>query len=217
MSPPADAVVAVGVDVAEERKGLDVVGLDATRRILLSLGRLSVDRACQEIVAAGPAVVCIDSPSGWSRSGSSRTAERDLRRLGISSFSTGADPGDHPFYDWMRVGFRVFAGVADAFPLYRGGNPRGRAAEVFPAATAALLAGEHRPRHETKTVFRRRVLHSRGVDEQALPNLDRVDAALAALTGVLALEGDYSWLGDPAEGAVLLPGPSLPVVPLTRR
>ena len=52
-----------------------------------------------------PAVVCIDSPSGWSISGPSRLAERELHPLGISAFACGPDPGPHPFYRWMRVGF----------------------------------------------------------------------------------------------------------------
>ena len=35
-----------------------------------------------------------------------------------------------------------------------------------------------------------------GVDESALPTLDRVDAALAALTGILALQGSWTGVGD---------------------
>jgi len=43
------------------------------------------------------------------------------------------------------------------------------------------------------------------VDADGLPGIDRVDAALAALTGVLALEGHWECVGDPAEGVILLP------------
>jgi hypothetical protein len=60
------------------------------------------------------------------------------------------------------------------------------------------------------------VLDRFGVDAGALPTLDRVDAALAALTGLHALEGTYSTLGDPAEGLMILPVHPLPESPLTR-
>lgn len=207
-------MLSVGIDIAEEVKGLDVVALDRHGTVRYSRGRLSVTDALDEILELEPSVVCIDGPSGWSTSGKSRQAERDLRRLGISSFATGPDPGDHPFYAWMRVGFRLFHDLAESFPLYRGGDVTGRAAEVFPAASAFLLAGELRPSGETKVRFRRRVLHDVGIDDRQLPNIDRVDAALAAVTGLHALKGRSSWLGDPDEGVVLLPTP-LPAAPLT--
>ena len=42
--------VAVGVDVAEERKGLDLVALDQDRRIVASRGRLTVDQTAAVIL-----------------------------------------------------------------------------------------------------------------------------------------------------------------------
>lgn len=207
-------MLAVGIDIAEEAKGLDVVALDRDGNVRYSRGGLALIDAESEVVALEPSIVCIDGPSGWSTSGKSRQAERDLRRLGISSFATGRDPGDHPFYAWMRVGFRLFQGLGETFPLYRGGDAEGTAAEVFPAASAFLLAGELRPPGETKVRFRRRVLQAIGIDDRQLPNIDRVDAALAAVTGLNALRGRSSWLGDPDEGVLLLPTP-LPTAPLT--
>jgi predicted nuclease with RNAse H fold len=209
--------VAVGIDVAEERKGLDLVALDGQRRVVASIGRLSVDEAAHLVLSElHPALVCIDAPSGWAHSGRSRMSERHLRRLGITAFSTGPDPGDHPFYRWMRVGFALFAALAPSYPLFRGTEPRGTAAEVFPEATAALLAGRHRRRDETKVGFRRQLLRSHHVDQTSLPNVDRVDAALAALTGILALEGTHCAVGDPWEGSILLPVALLPTEPLRR-
>jgi predicted nuclease with RNAse H fold len=199
-------VIAVGVDVAEERKGLDLVALDADRRVVASRGRLTVDEVAGLVLDdLRPDIVCIDSPSGWSRSGRSRQAERDLARLRISAYATGADPGDHSFYRWMRVGFLVFEAVADRFPRFRGDDPRGRAAEVFPNASAVYLAARPKEKKESKLRFRREVLRARGVAEATLPGIDRVDAALAALTGLLALEGEWCSVGDPDEGVILLP------------
>ena len=150
----------------------------------------------------GPDLVCVDSPANRSSSGKSRAAERELRSLGITAFCTGADPGPHPFYRWMRVGFSIYETLADSYPLFRGGDPRGTAAEVFPEASAVLLAGRLRSRDETKLAFRRQVLRKNGVNDTLLPTIDRVDAALAALTGIYVLEGRFCAIGDPAEGVI---------------
>ncbi len=199
-------MIAVGVDVAETKKGLDLVALDLDRQVVTSHGHLTVEQVLGLILdELVPDIVCIDSPSGWSRSGRSRAGERELARLRISSYATGADPGDHSFYRWMRVGFAVFEGVAVRYPLFRGGDPSGRAAEVFPNASAQFLAGRARTKEESKVQFRRQVLRALGVDDGPLPGIDRVDAALAALTGLLALEGQWTCLGDPEEGVILLP------------
>lgn len=203
-----------GVDVAEPRKGLDLVVLDRDRRVLLSRGRLTVEEVAQITLSMRPAVVCVDSPSGWSISGSSRSAERLLARVGIQSYRTGADPGDHPFYRWMRVGFAVFARLSDAYPLYRGGAAAGTAAEFFPHASACLLAGALRPRDVSKHRFRRTILRKAGVPEDQLETADRVDAALGALTGLIALDGGHSAVGDPSEGMILLPVARVPDQPL---
>ncbi len=208
--------VAIGIDVAEPRKGLDLVALDAERNVFASHGRLALEEVARITLALRPAVVCIDSPSGWSRSGSSRAAERQLARIGIQSFRTGADPGDHPFYRWMRVGFEVFRLVSAGYPLYRGGAVAGTAAEVFPHASACLLAGGLRAREIPKHAFRRDVLRAAGVAEDWLPTPDRVDAALGAVTGLIALEGAHCAAGDPGEGVILLPVASVPIAPLPR-
>lgn len=198
--------MAVGIDVAEARKGLDLVALDANRCIVSSHGRLSVGDAARLVIdEIRPSIVCVDSPPGWAHSGRSRSAERELARLGFSAFPVGADPGDHPFYRWIRVGITLYEAIADFYPRYRQGELRGKAVEVFPNASAQRLAGHRRPAGVTKTAFRRSALASHGVDELNLKNLDRVDAALAALTGLVALQGLCQVVGDPVDGVVVLP------------
>jgi len=208
---------AVGIDVAEARKGLDIVALDDDRAIVLARGRATVADVTAVVADLRPDVICIDSPPEWAASGRSRTAERALRKLGITAYSTPTDPGDHPFYRWMRAGFAVYDALADHYPRYRGGDVRGTAAEVFPEATAIVLAGRRRTRDEPKVAFRRGVLEGHGVDGRALRTADGVDAALAALTGLLALDAARSIVGDPADGVILLPVSALPHVPLTPR
>jgi predicted nuclease with RNAse H fold len=213
--PVLAAVIAVGIDVAEPRKGLDLVALDRSRAVLASRRRLTVDEAVSITIALRPAVVCIDSPSGWSLGARSRRAESELARLGIQSYRTGRDPGDHPFYRWMRVGFEIFARLASAYPLYRGGEVTNTAAEVFPHASACLLADRLRPPATPKHRFRRDVVREAGIAQAELATPDQVDAALGALTGLIALEGGHATVGDPAEGVILLPVSRLPAKPLT--
>ena len=133
-------------------------------------------------------------------------AERLLARLGIHAYYTGKDPGDHPFYAWIRVGLQIYERLALEYPLYRGGDVIGHAAEIFLHASAALLASSL-PARDQKEPFRRKVLREHGVAEEDLPTLDLVDAALAALTGLIALDGRHSAVGDPEQGITPLPVP----------
>ena len=208
--------VSVGIDVAEERKGLDLVALDGDRRVVARCGRATVTAVIAVIAELRPDVVCIDSPPAWALRGRSRAAERQLRRLGITAFSTPTDPGPHAFYRWMRVGFSVFTAIADTYPRFRSGLVRGTAVEVFPEASAVLLEGRLRSGHEPKGQFRRGVLANCGIETTDLTTVDAVDAALAALTGILALEETFSTVGDPDEGVIVLPVRTLPYTPLVR-
>ena len=47
------------------------------------------------------------------------------------------------------------------------------------------------------------------MDNGLLSGIDQVDAALAALTGLVALEGEWSAVGDPESGVILLPAPGI--------
>ncbi len=166
-----------------------------------------------------PDVVAIDSPPGWAKPGNrSRETERQLAALHIRSFNTPAREhgSGKAFYEWMQVGFCVFEAAARrGFPRYRGGNPSRTAIEVFPHATEAALAGCLRPPRVSKKAWRLRVLRAEGVRVVDLRTIDQVDAALAALTGLIALDGRHFAPGDPTEGVIVLPtwsvtGPFLP-------
>lgn len=208
--------VAVGIDVAERRKGLDLVALASDRSIVVRVAHATVEEVTAITLDLRPDMVCIDSPPAWANGGRSRTAERRLRALGITAFSTPTDPGPHPFYGWMRVGFSIFDALAVDYPRFRSGPVHFTAAEVFPEASAVLLRGHLRPPDITKGAFRRGVLADHRVDAASLPSADAVDAALAALTGLLALEGECCVVGAPDEGVIVLPTRALPQSPLTR-
>jgi hypothetical protein len=132
-----------------------------------------------------------------------------MARMGITAYATPFDPGEHPFYAWMVVGYAVYAALADEYPLLREGAVLRRAAEVFPHASAVLLAGRL-PGGEPKLAFRSSVLRDHGIDTSKLRTQDRVDAALGALTGIRALEGDYTAIGEAEDGLLLLPVRTLP-------
>src|SRR5712691_7961230 len=208
--------LAVGLDVALPGKGLDLVALDQRRHIVMSAGHLSLAEAIRLVLEdLHPLVVCIDSPAQWSTSGRRREAERVLSTLGINSMPTPPESSATKHHDWMRVGFSIYDRLAQLYPRYRGGPVEETAAEYFPHASAVLLAG-HIGALKDKLDFRRAVLADHGIGLTQLPTVDRVDAALGALTGLIALENGHAWVGDADEGALLLPVALLPNAPLSR-
>ncbi|MFM7718687.1 MAG: DUF429 domain-containing protein [Actinomycetota bacterium] len=208
---------ALGIDVGV-RKGLDLVLLGDDRAVLETARHVPVEDLAKLVPDLEPDCVAIDAPPCWASNGRSRLTERELRWFGIQSFNTPSDPAmaEHPFYEWMTVGFAVFDAIAERFPRWRGGRVLGHAIEVFPHASAVVLAGHLPAKGVATTAFRRSVLRERGVDPAPLRSADQVDAALAALTGLFALERRCSAPGDPREGQIVLPSISLPARPYRR-
>jgi predicted nuclease with RNAse H fold len=202
----------LGVDVSI-RRGLDVTLLDASRNLVAVRSRLRVDDLPALLRELEPDVVAIDSPPAWGLAGQSRRAERELRRLGLSSYATPSDPvwRERPFYAWMKAGFSVFQRSAECgFALFRRGDVHRTAIEVFPYATAVALTGTLRPVSQSKGPWRRDVLRREGVAVHGLSTIDAIDAVLAALTGLLALQGRFTAVGDPRQGVIVLPVDALP-------
>jgi poly(3-hydroxybutyrate) depolymerase len=79
-----------------------------------------------------------------------------------------------------------------------------------------VLAGCLPPREVRKATWRAAVLQTAGVAGEALRSPDQIDAALAALTGLYALAGRTTALGDPTEGVIVLPARTLPSRPFRR-
>lgn len=165
-----------------------------------------------------PDIVAIDSPPDFGVNGRSRLAERSIMRLGIGVFATPSDPmaQSRPFYRWIQVGREAFRATERAgFRVFRGHGPViGHAIEVFPFASAVCLRGSlpvgPLKRKSQRAIWRRAVLAERGVPTETLRTLDQVDAALAALTGMLALERTFMSVGSPTEGVIVLPVVQLP-------
>ncbi|MCJ7832136.1 MAG: DUF429 domain-containing protein, partial [Actinobacteria bacterium] len=197
---------ALGIDVSYSR-GLDLVLLDEDRALVETHRKVQPGELSALILGMSPDVVAIDSPPSWGLSGRSRLTERELRAFGIHAYGTPSDAknADNAFYDWMRVGMKAFESADGAgFSRYRNGPAKGHAMEVFPHASAVVLAGCLPPKSTTKQVWRRQVLDANGVAADELSSLDQVDAALAALTGLYARKGRFTALGDPKEGVIVL-------------
>lgn len=208
---------ALGIDVSKSR-GLDLVLMGGSGELIETRRRFRPADLPSFVEETEPEVVAIDSPPAWGTLGASRLTERELRRFGIQSYGTPSDPAraDNAFYDWMRVGMESFAQISDRFPRYRSGPVRGSAIEAFPHASAVVLADCLPPTNVKKHVWRRSILRAHKIDEDELRSADQVDAALAAYTGLLALRGKFTALGDPREGVIVLPARTLPAAPFRR-
>jgi predicted nuclease with RNAse H fold len=211
-------VRSLGIDVGV-RKGLDLVVLDDDRRPRGAWRGVPLRRLESVIDEAEADVVAIDAPAGWAVRGRTRQTEREIRLFGIQSFGTPTErrARGNRFYEWVRRGMRAFRIAEQAgFPRYHGGSPRGTAVEVFPHATAVVLAGCLPPRGAPRVAWRSSVLVAHGVPTDGLRGADQVDAALSALTGLLALRRQRTALGDPVEGVIVLPVRTLPPRPYAR-
>jgi hypothetical protein len=203
-------VRSLGIDVGGSRKRLDLVLLDERRQPFPVLSRVAVEELPRLIEELRPDVVAIDSPPDWGLDGmASRETERQLAMLGIQSYRTpDRNRGlGNPFYEWMQVGFRAFRAAAEAgFPRFDGRTVRGSSIEVFPHASETVLAGCLPPLGVSKKIWRTRLLRSQAVAVTDLRTLDHLDAAIAALTGLIALELRSPFApGVPKEGAIVLP------------
>jgi predicted nuclease with RNAse H fold len=212
-------VRALGIDVGV-RKRFDLVLL-GEERDPLERRRMVEPADLDELIRAWrPDVIAIDAPPQWgTHAGGSRLTERELRRFGIQSFGTPSDErkADNAFYEWMTVGFAAYEAAARCgYPRYSRGRVTGTAMEVFPHASAVVLRGCLPQRDSKKRAFRTGVLRAQGVSLDGLRSMDQLDAALAALTGLLALDGLCFAPGDPKEGVIVLPARSLPPPPYRR-
>jgi len=196
----------MGIDVAIAR-GLDIVVLDDSFRIVFGPTTVRLGDLPDLIRRTEPHVIAIDSPPGWSLTGKSRPIERQLQALGINVFPTPAAEFARDLHRWMETGFDVFRVAGDlGYPLYTGGVLFARTAiEVFPHASAVVLRGSLAPVGMAKRVWRRSVLEAAGVACSEMRTTDHLDAALAALTGLRFLTGDFSVVGTPGEAVLVLP------------
>ncbi len=106
--------------------------------------RSASSRSRDSIRELEPDVIAIDAPPAWAAEGRSRLTERILAERNIRTFATPtrARGKGNPFYDWMEVGLPGVPGRRSgrASRATRRANPAGTAMEVFPHASATVLA-----------------------------------------------------------------------------
>ncbi len=152
--------------------------------------------------------MAVDAPCGWSQSGSSRLAERELSALGIYCFATPTRELARlrEFYKWVFNGERLYRILVAHYTLFNGQQTKGRVCiETFPQAVVCAMAGRVVSARSRATV-RRQVLRERGYNVTGLPNIDFVDAALCAVAANEFRKGSYKLYGAQAEGFIVVPG-----------
>ncbi len=210
-------IESMGIDVAIAR-GLDIVVLDDSLRVVFGPATARLVDLPDLIRLTEPNVIAIDSPPAWGLSGKSRPIETQLQALGISIFPTPAAEFAKDLHRWMETGFEVFKVAGDlGYPLHTAGASFARTAiEVFPYASAVVLRGSLAPVGVAKYVWRRSVLEAAGVACSEMRTTDHLDAALAALTGLRFLSGDFSVVGTPGDAVLVLPMGRMPITRYAR-
>ena len=199
----------VGIDVGGPRKGFHGVALrDGVVGKATSTNPAEIVEWCLEQRAR---IVAVDAPCGWSQSGGSRQAERDLRvgEARIQCFMTPershALAHTKGFFDWVFNGEKLYQLLVTHYPLDDG--RRGRRScclETFPHGIVCALAGKI-VAAKPKVANRRRVLIAHGYDVSQLPNIDYIDAALCAVAAEEFRHGRTKYFGNRAEGFIVLP------------
>jgi len=199
----------VGIDVGAESKGFHAVALRrGTFEIRASTEPSEIVEWCKERKTS---VAAVDAPCGWSMSGKSRAAERDLRIDGrkASCFATPtralATANESGFYNWVFNGEKLYKLLGEHFLLFDGIEREGPICfETFPRAVVCALAGKILPT-KAKVRQRRTALSERGYDDKLLPNIDFVDAALCALAAHAFCQGRFQQYGRKDEGFIVVP------------
>jgi predicted nuclease with RNAse H fold len=206
----------VGIDVGGARKGFHAVAITGGAYVsqLATADAQELAHWCRSAVRAS--VIAIDAPCRWSNDGRSRPCERELMQKGIWCFSSpthqkGHTPHRTNYYGWMLQGEALYReleeGAPDqAYPLVRSLPHSGRGCfETFPHAITWHLRGGQAQAAQ-KHVQRRELLAQAGLDLTPFTNIDRIDAALCALTAhVVATGGECVSYGEPESGLIVVP------------
>jgi predicted nuclease with RNAse H fold len=113
---------------------------------------------------------------------------------------------------WMRAGFAVYDALlaTGRWSLFDGDPSGNRLLEVYPFAAFAVLLGQIPPAKGTRAGRAARIaaLTSRLAAGSDLDNFghDELDATAAAITALTLRQGTATWVGNPREALMVLPG-----------
>lgn len=152
----------------------------------------------------------LDPPPPAGRYLTYRVCDYELSRRGLPLYLVPHRYPDCPA--WMRAGFAVYDALlhTGCWSLFEG-DPRGsRLAEVYPFAAFAVLLGRVPPKKNTPEgrAARLEVLARNLAPGAMLDNLSHhhLDATAAAVTALALRRGRATWVGNPREALILLPG-----------
>jgi predicted nuclease with RNAse H fold len=177
----------------------------------------TADQVVAQVLALRDVVVAVAAPAGAPTAGRpGRVCDAELARRGVPG-QRYLEPGDRLFAGLSALG--VFRPAPDG--SLEGTVPDGayRTAPVFETnveAVFAALQGRRVPARRHPLGVRRRVdelVEDHVVDEGGelwSRRIEEIEAAAAALTAHRYAVGHASWVGDPEEGVIVLPGSRLP-------
>jgi predicted nuclease with RNAse H fold len=203
----------VGIDVGGAKKGYHAVAFTDGKYVGHTTSG-NVETIAVWVKEQGAQVVAVDAPCGWSTDGGSRPCERELQRIGISSFYTPtrerAILSKRDFYGWVFNGEALYVELKAHFPLYSGGvveAGRPFCFETFPHAITWQLRGGQADAKKKRDQRRELLEWKLGQEEAAnLKGIDFKDAALCAWMAAHAVAGgSLHALGDVESGFLLVP------------
>ncbi len=209
--------IVAGVDVGGVRKGFHAVALSGGQYLAHYESKSAAEIAdwCRE---QGAVLIGVDAPCRWSSTGAARACERQLMEKKIWCYSTPtrAAAKRHPTgnFDWMLNGEALFRALHKTHTLFEGrlgSTTRRLCFETYPHAITWALAGKP-VSAKNKRVQRPELLRQAGGATENLKGIDRIDAALCALTAHYLASGAVETYGDESEGLVVVP-----VKPFTRK
>ena len=209
-APINPTATVAGIDIGGDNKGCHLVvlkGYEVICSIKSSNPTLLVDQ-CRDY---GAVTVGIDSPCKWSKDRSGRSAEREMAKDRIFSFSTptrhNAEANISGFYGWMFSGERIYQALSPSHPLLSKSHYTGERIcfETFPHAITCAMLGTNMASAKRKRVQRRQLLEDSGVCTRQLKSIDAIDAALCALTAQYMINGLTKTYGDSDSGYIFVP------------
>ncbi len=207
MLPHVTNEVVAGIDVGGAKKGFHLVLLRGNE-VLLSTKSPHPDELVQHCLRHQAVVVSVDAPCQWADR-VPRQAEREMAREGIFSFSTPsrAKAQTSAFYGWMFNGERMYAALAEAYPLLDAPDKRSTPSsfETFPHAISCALLGKDVASAKIKGRQRRALLAVLGLETTLLKSIDDLDATLCAVTAQFFLSRTFKTYGDVEGGFLIVP------------
>ena len=170
--------------------------------------------------ALGDVVVAVAAPMTGGRRGRDRRAcDHALRHIGITPLPFTPESGAL-FEELAELGIFAPAGDEQEGNVPEGAYENARVFETNVEAVFSALQGRRLPARRHPLGIRRRIeelLDDHVIDEGGdlwHRRIEEVEAAAAALCAHRYAVGHARWLGDPAEGVIVLPG-SGPVQPFS--